>query len=100
MTSIRTPAILFILLCLGFLLYVNQTSSLLPEGVGPHFSVDRQPNGWISRSRYEAFISSFGVGLALFVVMLWFLAQFLPGWTFNIPHQIGAGGGTRTHTSF
>ncbi len=85
--ALRVPAILFIVLCVGFLLYVNQTSSLLPERVATHFGGGGQPNGWMSRSGYTIFISFFGVGLPLFVVGLCFLCRFLPVWTVNLPHR-------------
>jgi len=84
---IRTSAILFALLCLGFLMYVNQTSSVLPERIATHFGIGGQPNGWMSRSGYVAFISSFGVGLPLFLVVVFVLCRFLPVWTVNIPHR-------------
>jgi uncharacterized membrane protein len=87
MKEIRAPAILLVLLCLGFLLYVSQTSSALPERMATHFEIDGQPNGWMSRSDYVAFISMFGVGLPLFVVAVVVLCRFLPDWTVNIPHR-------------
>jgi len=87
MKSIRTSAILFILLCLGFVLYVNQTSSVLPERMATHFGVGGQPNGWMSRSGYVAFIRIFGVGLPWFIVVTFVLCRFLPDWTFNIPNR-------------
>lgn len=85
--TIRTPTILFTLLCLGFLMYVNQTSSLLPERLATHFGAGGQPNGWMSRSGYTTFISLFGMGLPLFVIAICFLCRFLPSWTVNIPNR-------------
>jgi hypothetical protein len=87
MKPVRPPAILFILLCLGYLLYLNQTLSLLPERVASHFDVGGQPNGWMTRSGYMTFMGIFGLGLPLFVVVLCFLSRFLPDWTFNLPHR-------------
>ena len=87
MKPIRTPAILLILLCLGFLLYVSQTSSMLPERMASHFGIDGQPNGWMCRSGYVVFISLFGVGLPAFVAGLVAFCRFLPDWTVNIPHR-------------
>lgn len=87
MKPIRIPATLFVLLCLGFLLYVNETSSLLPGRLATHFGGRGQPNGWMNRSGYTTFISLLGVGLPLFVIALCFLCRFLPAWTVNIPNR-------------
>jgi uncharacterized membrane protein len=83
----RIPGTLLLLLCLGFLVYVNQTMSLLPERIATHFGINGQANGWMSRSGYQVFISLTGLGLPLFIVLMGFLCRFLPTWTLNIPHR-------------
>jgi len=61
------PALaLLILLCLGFLLYVQQTEVLLPLRPATHFNAAGQPNGCMSRSGYTLFIAIFGAGLPAF----------------------------------
>ncbi len=87
MNSIRTPAILFALLYIGFLLYVDQTASLLPERVATHFGIDGQADGWMSRSGYANFIRIFGLALPVFTVAVGFLTRFLPSWMINIPNR-------------
>ena len=87
MRALRTPAVLLILLISGFLLFVNQTASMLPERLATHFGAGGQPNGWMSRSGYTTFISLFGVALPLFVIVICFLCRFLPAWTVNIPNR-------------
>ncbi len=87
MTRIRTPAILFTLLYIGFLLYVDQTALLLPGRVASHFGIDGQANGWMSRSAYIKFIRIFGLALPAFTVAVGFLTRFLPAGMINIPNR-------------
>ncbi len=87
MRFIRTPVILFVLLYAGLLVYVNQTTSMLPDRVATHFGIDGQPNGWMTRSGYIAFISAFGLGLPAFTIIAAFLSRFLPSWMINIPNR-------------
>ncbi len=84
---IRTPAILFIVLYAGFLLYVGQTVPLLPERVATHFGMNGEPNGWMGRPGYSHFIRIFGLTLPAFTVAVGFLIRFLPAWTVNIPNR-------------
>ncbi len=87
MKLIRTPAILFILLYIGFLLYVDQTASLLSGRVATHFGIDGQANGWMSGSGYINFIRLFGLALPGFTVAIGFLTRFLPAGMINIPNR-------------
>ncbi len=86
MKSIRTPAILFVLLYIGLLAYIDQTASLLPDRMATHFGIDGQANGWMSRSGYVNFIRLFGLALPAFTIVVGFLTRFLPAGMINIPH--------------
>ncbi len=87
MKSIQTPAIVFTLLYIGFLLYVGQTAPFLPDRMATHFGIDGQANGWMSRSGYIDFIRLFGLALPAFTIAVGFLTRFLPAWMINIPNR-------------
>jgi uncharacterized membrane protein len=87
MRSIRIPAVLFAFLCQMYLVFVFATAHLLPERVASHFDINGQPNGWMGRPGYLAFIAIMGVALPLFIVGLCYLSKFLPVGMINIPHR-------------
>jgi len=86
MKSSRFPILLFVVLYLGFLLFVVFSRSQLPEHVASHFNYNGNPDGWMNRSSYLTFFAVFGCVFPLFVVAMCWLMRFFPG-GINIPHR-------------
>jgi uncharacterized membrane protein len=87
MKALRTPAIILAALCVGLLVYLVYSASLLPERMATHFGVDGQPDGWMSRSADLVFFGALGVGLPLLFVAISIVTRFIPARFFNIPHR-------------
>jgi len=83
----RVPPAVLVGVCVLFVFVVAQTTGLLPERVATHFAGDGTPNGWMSRQYYARFIILFGLGTALFPVLLGQFMRVLPSWTFNVPNR-------------
>ncbi len=63
------------------------SGSQLPERIATHFNGRGEPNGWMSRSANQRFMLVFGLAFPLCVVLLCWLARFLPIGLVNIPHR-------------
>lgn len=87
MKMLRASVILFLLLYLGFVLWVNETASSLPARVATHFGISGDPDGWMSRAGYTLFTSLFGLGLSAFTIGLGFVARFFPASKVNLPNR-------------
>ena len=76
-TSLICPRPFFILLALALIgtLFVLFTVKQLPEQVASHFGGDDDPDGWMTRNSYVAWILSF---LLVYPVSIGFLIGFLP----------------------
>jgi uncharacterized membrane protein len=87
MKTLRTPAIVLAALCLGFLIYLTCSTSLLPERVAIHFGAGGQPNGWMSRSTHVVFMGALGMGLPLISVIIAFVIRLVPARFINLPNR-------------
>ena len=85
--TLRVPFIVLTLACIGFLLYLFLSASLLPERVATHFAGSGQPNGWMSRSGHLLFTRLFGLGLPLFTVGLCYAIRFFPVGRISLPRR-------------
>lgn len=87
MKEIHIPAIILVILLLGFAAYLAYSASLLPDRVATHFGAGGQPNGWMSRSGYLLFIGVLGVCLPLIFVILVLFIRRIPDQFVNIPNK-------------
>jgi hypothetical protein len=69
------PFVILVLLALMGTVFVLFTIGRLPEQVETHFGGDNDPDEWMTRNSYLAFILSF---LLLYPVLVAFLIGFLP----------------------
>jgi len=81
------PAVAFLVLVALFIMLVLSSASSLPPIVATHFSGSGHPNSWMSVSGYVRFIITFGVGLPLFVVALFYALRWLPPSLINLPRK-------------
>ncbi|MEN6318374.1 MAG: DUF1648 domain-containing protein [Syntrophaceae bacterium] len=87
MKTLRTPSIVLAALCLGFLIYLVCSTSLLPERIAIHFGASGQPNGWMIRSTYLVFMGAFGMGLPLISVVIALVVRLVPARFINLPNH-------------
>lgn len=81
------PLLVLVILSIGFLVYVQYSTSQLPERVATHFGADGTPNGWMSRDKHLLFMGIFGVGIPLFIVGLVLISKFIPISFVNLPNR-------------
>jgi uncharacterized membrane protein len=87
MKTLRTPGIVLAALCLGFLVYLVCSASLLPERVAIHFGASGQPNDWMSRSTHLLFMGALSVGLPLVFAVLALVIRLVPARFITLPHR-------------
>lgn len=87
MKSLKGPAVLLAVLCLGFLAFLAYSAPLFPERIATHFNAAGKPDGWMTRSSYLAFTAAFGLGMPLLMVLVAWLARFIPARFVNIPNR-------------
>jgi serine/threonine-protein kinase len=87
MKTLRTPAIVLAALCVGFLIYLACSTSLLPERVAIHFGASGQPNGWMSRSTHLVLMGALGMGLPLISVIIALVIRLVPARFINLPNR-------------
>ena len=87
MKTLLLPLIVLVVLCIGFLGYMQSSVVRLPERVATHFGIDGTPNGWMSRDKYLLFMTGIGVGLPLFFAVLGFVNKFIPTRFVNFPNR-------------
>lgn len=81
------PAIAFLLLAAFFIVSVLSSAASLPFTVATHFSGAGHPNGWMSASGYVRFVIAFGIGLPVFIVLVFYAVRWLPPSLINLPHK-------------
>lgn len=86
MKSIRTPAIVLVLLYLGFVGYLVFSASQLPDRVASHFNARGRPDDWMSRADYLRFMAIFGFVFPAFIVGITSLFRLFPQ-GLNLPHR-------------
>jgi serine/threonine-protein kinase len=87
MKTLRTPVIVLAAFCLGFLIYLVCSTSLLPERVAIHFGASGQPNGWMSRSTHLLLMGALGMGLPLISVIIALVIRLTPARFINLPNR-------------
>ena len=81
------PLLILVVLSIGLLVYVQYSSSQLPERVATHFSADGTPDGWMDRDENVSFVATMGIGIPWLVVGLGLLIRFFPNSLFNLPNK-------------
>lgn len=87
MKTPRTPAILLMALCMGFLIFLGQSTTLLPERMACHFGGGGQADGWMSRTSDLHLIGALGVGLTLMFFILALVTRHMPARFVNLPNR-------------
>ena len=83
----RIPAIVFILLLTGYVVFLACTIALLPQRMATHFDASGRPNGWMSRSSAVALQGVVGLIVPLIVAAGFFTVRFVPPQRINVPHR-------------
>ncbi len=79
--------IVFVILCLAFVMAVNFSAPGLPNRLATHFDASGNPNGWMTKTAYVPFMSLMGVALPVFTIGLTALSRFMPDWAIHLPHK-------------
>lgn len=87
MKKIRIPAIIFGLVLIGYAIFLQRTTSLLPPRMATHFDASGQPNGWMNRSSAVIFQGVIGLMLPLFIALIFCIIGFLPMRMINFPNR-------------
>ena len=83
----RLPYAAFLLLALVLVIDLALTAPSLAEPIATHFDGMGNPNGWMSRNGYAAFMTVLGIGLPLLVMGM---VRVAPAWfprRLNIPNR-------------
>lgn len=83
----RLPALIFVLLAMGYASYIWQTRGELPARVATHFDWQGSPNGWMSRDGIVCFMLAFGIGMPLFIIGAFSSARWVPARFVNLPYR-------------
>lgn len=75
------------LLCAGYLIFIAATMSLLPERAAMHFGANGQADNWMTRAAAVTFFVIMGFATVGVFVVLSLVLQWMPNWTFNLPHR-------------
>jgi hypothetical protein len=81
------PLAVFAAGALAFVWYVEGTLGQLPERVATHFGGTGAPTGWMTRVPHEKLMLGFGLGVPLFVLLVFLGVRALGGVGLNIPHR-------------
>ncbi|MEO8353307.1 MAG: DUF1648 domain-containing protein [Chthoniobacteraceae bacterium] len=85
--GIAGPLVVLVALLVAFAAYVTMTMNEAPVRLATHFDADGEPNDWMTRGGYRAFILGFGFGVpALMVALFWIIAK-LGGRGLNVPNK-------------
>lgn len=84
---VRHPAIIFVLLLIGYVIFISCTVPLLPQRVASHFDIHGQPNGWMSRSSAAILQGVVGLALPLIIVAGFGAARFASAQKINMPRK-------------
>jgi hypothetical protein len=87
MRTVHIPATAFLLLAASLIAFALSSAANLPPTVATHFSGPGHPDRWMSASGYVRFIISFGVGLPLFIVAVFYALRWLPSSLINLPRK-------------
>lgn len=81
------PFLVLVLVCLGYVVFIAATMSLLPERVAMHFGLGGRADNWMSRNGAVVFFVGMGWGMAGLFVVLGLVMNWMPNWTFNLPNR-------------
>ena len=65
MKIVRAPALMLMLLCLGFWYYLVQSTAGLPLRVAVLFAANGRATGWVTRSDHLLLMGTIGIGLPI-----------------------------------
>jgi hypothetical protein len=71
----------------GVLVGLIVTSRQLPERVASHFNAEEMPDGWVLRDSYLWSMAGMAVGMAAFLVGIFYSIRFFPPSLINLPHR-------------
>jgi serine/threonine-protein kinase len=75
-------SLLFIFYCLLFYSYL-----VLPENIAIHFSLNGEPNGWMSKTMHAIAFGSIGTFTSSLVIGSFYMIRHLPKDIINIPNR-------------
>ena len=82
------PIVIFVVLLIVAMVFVQEISRYLPERVASHFAADGHPNGYMSREGCRIFMLEFTLGAPLFLALLTGLIPWIvPVYLFNLPNR-------------
>jgi uncharacterized membrane protein len=87
MKQIRIPLFAGVVLSVAFVALVAWTAPMFPERVATHFGASGAPDAWMSKRGFVTFMLGFGLGLPLFIAVLFALLCRLPVYLVNIPNR-------------
>ena len=88
MHTVRAALACFVLSELALFIALTLTAGpRLPARVASHFNAAGLPDGWMSRSNYLWSMAGLGLGLALFMIGIFYLIRFLPLSSINLPRR-------------
>jgi hypothetical protein len=71
----------------GVLVGLSVSSGQLPARVASHFNAAGVPDGWMHRASYLWSMAGMAVGMAAFLVGIFFSIRFFPPSLINLPHR-------------
>lgn len=87
MNAFAKPLIVLLLLYVIFFASLFSTIPELPDRVATHFGGSGRADGWMSQQAYMRGAISFGLGLPLLFVAIFFLLRFVPVSALNMPNR-------------
>jgi uncharacterized membrane protein len=87
MKTARLPAIAFVLILIGYGVFLGCTVSLLPQRMATHFNASGQPNGWMNRASAVLLQGVAGLLLPLIVATGFCMVRFVPTRGINVPRR-------------
>jgi hypothetical protein len=87
MNNFKSNRTIFLFLLLVFYGFLYYSYIVLPENVAIHFSIDGEPNGWMSKIRYLVSFGLIGTVTPSFVIVLFYKIKFSDNNIVNIPNK-------------
>lgn len=87
MKSRLVPLLLFLLLATGFGYYVWQSQAQLPMRAATHFNWQGAADGWMGRDELIRFTLMLGLGVPLFIIIVFSSLRFVPVRLVNVPNR-------------
>ena len=87
MKGARIPAIVFVFILIGYVVFLSFTVPMLPARVASHFDAAGQANGWMNRTSAAVLQGIVGLVLPLIVAAAFCSLRFVPTQGINMPHR-------------